>query len=245
MSPITRQEAAVVTYNYLVKIEFEFATSAATIKDINAVAEFAKTAVTKLVQSGIISGYEDGEFRPNSNITRAESAAVINRVLKKIAEEQGDISGLDPGKKPNQDIKPDHNCADPNCTGEHRAVAREDGVTIIQMDGKIIIVLEDGAVVILDHEEAVTLFKVDGTTVELEIDEDGIFYALPGGWYIQKPCTHNWYCDSIVGLRRNWSCRNCKCWKITTDGYVLLSGTCDRCAKPKIIKLGGWGQGMQ
>jgi len=98
MAPITRQEAAVITHNYLVKIEFEFTESSKTVNDMHKVADWAKTPVTKLVKSEIIGGYEDGEFRPNSNITRAESATIINRVLKKIAEEQGDISGLDPGQ---------------------------------------------------------------------------------------------------------------------------------------------------
>jgi len=98
---ITRQEAAVVTYNYLDKIVFEFTDSTVTVKDMNLVATWAKTAVSKLVQSEIIGGYEDGEFRPINNITRAESATIISRVLKKLADDEllSDIFGLEPGKK--------------------------------------------------------------------------------------------------------------------------------------------------
>ena len=41
------------------------------------------TAILTLSNSGIISGYPDGAFRPDANVTRAEAAAIINRVLKK------------------------------------------------------------------------------------------------------------------------------------------------------------------
>jgi len=91
--------------------------------------------VTKLVQSGIISGYEDGEFRPNSNITRAESATVINRVLKKIAEEQGDISGLDPGKKSEQKAE---------------RMERIGGDIFIEYNGKTVLIYENGSIIIID-----------------------------------------------------------------------------------------------
>ena len=34
-------------------------------------------------EAGIIKGYEDGTFRPNANITRAEMAAMIANALEK------------------------------------------------------------------------------------------------------------------------------------------------------------------
>ncbi len=40
-------------------------------------AEWAREAVYALVERGIINGYEDGTFRPNRNITRAEFAKII------------------------------------------------------------------------------------------------------------------------------------------------------------------------
>ena len=45
------------------------------------------TAILTLSNRGIISGYPDGAFRPEANITRAEAAAIINRVLKKTTNE--------------------------------------------------------------------------------------------------------------------------------------------------------------
>ncbi|MCL2739898.1 MAG: S-layer homology domain-containing protein [Oscillospiraceae bacterium] len=83
-APITRQEAAVVTYNYLEKVGFDFdkGTPAST-NDMGKVASWAFKHVAQLVNNGIISGYPEGDFRPLKDITRAESAAIINRAYKK------------------------------------------------------------------------------------------------------------------------------------------------------------------
>ncbi|HIT30243.1 MAG TPA: S-layer homology domain-containing protein, partial [Candidatus Scatomorpha stercoravium] len=36
---------------------------------------------------GLVNGYEDGSFRPNASITRAEACAIVNRVLHRIPHE--------------------------------------------------------------------------------------------------------------------------------------------------------------
>ena len=38
-------------------------------------------AIKKLGTEGIIQGYNDGTFRPESNVTRGQVAAIVNRVL--------------------------------------------------------------------------------------------------------------------------------------------------------------------
>ncbi len=50
--------------------------------------EKVNTAVNKLVANGIITGYEDGTFRPDNQITRAEFAAIVTR-MKGVAGELG------------------------------------------------------------------------------------------------------------------------------------------------------------
>lgn len=50
-------------------------------KDL-AKSHFAFTAVKSLSNQGVISGYEDGTFRPTSSVTRGQAAAIVNRVLK-------------------------------------------------------------------------------------------------------------------------------------------------------------------
>ena len=45
-------------------------------------------AVVGSVKYGWISGYEDGTFRPNANITRAEVTAIVNRMLNRYPDKQ-------------------------------------------------------------------------------------------------------------------------------------------------------------
>ncbi len=42
---------------------------------------WAEQDITKLSSYGIISGYQDGTFKPNNNLTRAELVTIINRML--------------------------------------------------------------------------------------------------------------------------------------------------------------------
>lgn len=75
---ITRQEAAVILYRMLnteginISGEYEFSDSAN-------IADYAAEAVGAMAANGIITGYEN-QFYPQQFITRAESAAMINRV---------------------------------------------------------------------------------------------------------------------------------------------------------------------
>ncbi|AEM74903.1 S-layer homology domain-containing protein [Caldicellulosiruptor acetigenus] len=49
-------------------------------KDINN--HWAKDAIIKLVQEGVINGYPDNTFRPENTITRAEIAVILKKALK-------------------------------------------------------------------------------------------------------------------------------------------------------------------
>lgn len=40
--------------------------------------------IEKAVNDGLVQGYEDGTFKPNNNITRAEAAVIANRILEKV-----------------------------------------------------------------------------------------------------------------------------------------------------------------
>lgn len=53
---------------------------AATLKDIRGT--WAETAVTDLVQAGVVSGYPDGTFKPDRPVTRAEFAKMITKVYQ-------------------------------------------------------------------------------------------------------------------------------------------------------------------
>lgn len=43
----------------------------------------ARTSMERMVQEGILSGYADGTIRPNANVTRAELAVMLYKVLEK------------------------------------------------------------------------------------------------------------------------------------------------------------------
>ena len=53
-------------------------------RDENEIAEYAKEAVNKLAELGIVRGDTDGNFRPKESITRQDMAVVIDNLLKKI-----------------------------------------------------------------------------------------------------------------------------------------------------------------
>ncbi|WP_088546942.1 S-layer homology domain-containing protein [Paenibacillus aquistagni] len=78
--PITRSEFTVMLAGAL-KLDSK-GTAPAAFTDIDQIGTWAKQAITQAVQTGIIYGYKDGSFRPNSQLTRAEMAVMIARALK-------------------------------------------------------------------------------------------------------------------------------------------------------------------
>lgn len=77
---ITRQDAAVVIYRTLVsKISF---TAKASFTDAGEIFAYAADAVAYLGGCGIINGMGDGSFSPNSTLTRAQAAVLINSALE-------------------------------------------------------------------------------------------------------------------------------------------------------------------
>ncbi|MED1882652.1 chitobiase/beta-hexosaminidase C-terminal domain-containing protein, partial [Brevibacillus borstelensis] len=77
-NPVTRAEFTVMLAGAL-KLKSEG--TALTFADNEQIGEWAKQAVAQAVEARIIDGYDDGSFRPNNRITRAEMAAMIARSL--------------------------------------------------------------------------------------------------------------------------------------------------------------------
>ena len=70
-------------------------------KDVDE-SHWAYEAIKELSDDGILVGYEDGTFRPDSDMTRAEAAAIFARLISEEKGEQvsgkatfGDVSGSD------------------------------------------------------------------------------------------------------------------------------------------------------
>ncbi len=83
---ITRAEFAAIAARFDNKLQ---GTGVTTFADI--VNHWAENEVNKAVSNGWILGYEDDTFRPEKNITRAETMTLVNRVLQRIPESAEDM----------------------------------------------------------------------------------------------------------------------------------------------------------
>ncbi|MBU5442212.1 S-layer homology domain-containing protein [Paenibacillus sp. MSJ-34] len=83
-SPVTRAEFTVMLARTL---KLDGAGSAPALTDWSKIGAWAEQAVALAVQAGIVNGYEDGSFRPEAHITRAEMASMIARALGGLLDE--------------------------------------------------------------------------------------------------------------------------------------------------------------
>lgn len=81
---ITRAELATIIARFA-KLDV----NTKTFSDING--HWAQKNIELAAGNGWINGYEDGTFRPNNNITRAETFAMINRVLDRQTDSVSDL----------------------------------------------------------------------------------------------------------------------------------------------------------
>ncbi|RAU98158.1 S-layer homology domain-containing protein [Paenibacillus sp. YN15] len=103
--PVTREELAVLAARWL-KSQGQWASlpvpgQGLPFRDGEAISSWAEEAIAAAVQAGWLEGYEDGSFRPQQAVTRAELAVFLQRMMKlrSSAEtapgfaDQGDIPG--------------------------------------------------------------------------------------------------------------------------------------------------------
>lgn len=83
---ITRAEFSTVVFKFLKLEEPQLLRN----KFDDCIGHWAQKYIEKLSDSGYINGYPDGTFKPQNNIKRAESVALINRALKR-----GPLYGVD------------------------------------------------------------------------------------------------------------------------------------------------------
>lgn len=88
---ITRAEVATIFFRLLTDdVRDENLTKTNRYSDVAATSWY-NTAVSTLSSMGIITGYPDGTFGPQRNITRAETMALVNRVLNRQPETEDDL----------------------------------------------------------------------------------------------------------------------------------------------------------
>jgi hypothetical protein len=81
---VTRAEFALMLMNAL---KPQVAGKELTFTDAAKIGAWAQQAVAQAVQAGIINGYQDGTFRPNAEITRAEMVVMLAKALGKSNEQ--------------------------------------------------------------------------------------------------------------------------------------------------------------
>jgi len=91
---ITRQEAAkIIGMVY----DLEETESTDSFVDASQIGNWAIGYVNALREKGYISGYEDGTFRPNRPITRAEAVKIIVNASGSIINQEGEYTGFETG----------------------------------------------------------------------------------------------------------------------------------------------------
>ena len=81
-SVVTRQDAAVMLKRICDKYGISLEGSAKAFADDAKIASYAAESVSLLSGAGVITGFEDGTFRPTSALTRAQAAKIIYGLIK-------------------------------------------------------------------------------------------------------------------------------------------------------------------
>ena len=91
--PISRAELAAMAVRFYDAFEAEY--EEGTFLDVDG-DEWYADAIAAAEELGIIGGYPDGTVRPNNNITRAETCAIVNRVLERRPHDDhlGDVEDM-------------------------------------------------------------------------------------------------------------------------------------------------------
>lgn len=91
--PITRAELASMAVRFYDAFEAEY--EEGTFLDVDG-DEWYADAIAAAEELGILGGYPDGTVRPNNNITRAETCAIVNRVLERRPHDEhlGDVEDM-------------------------------------------------------------------------------------------------------------------------------------------------------
>lgn len=79
---VSRQDAVTILSRILAAAKKNISKGDLHYADAAAIAEYAQDAAAKLDKAGLITGFEDGTFRPREAITRAQAAVMIYRIMQ-------------------------------------------------------------------------------------------------------------------------------------------------------------------
>lgn len=82
---ITRAEAVIMIHNVLKSKNCDFSgEGTGNFADISALDDITREKISQTAAIGVIEGRDESTFAPNDNLTRAEAAVIINRIIKYI-----------------------------------------------------------------------------------------------------------------------------------------------------------------
>jgi len=84
--PITRAEFAVTMSRFFPGLPIDAPVAFTDTQD-----HWAAAQINAVASAGWVTGYPDGTFRPDQSITRAEVAAIVNRILGRLPETKYDL----------------------------------------------------------------------------------------------------------------------------------------------------------
>lgn len=76
---ITREDACIIAESFADYSGYDKTGEKSVFSDNEAIADYARDSVCGAYEKGIISGFEDGTFRPKAQLTRAEAAQILLR----------------------------------------------------------------------------------------------------------------------------------------------------------------------
>ncbi len=82
---ITREQIAVIMYRYAQYKEYDVTQGGMLVRefeDYEAISEYALSAMSWAVNSGLLNGREDNKLAPQDNATKAEIAAILHRFIE-------------------------------------------------------------------------------------------------------------------------------------------------------------------
>ncbi len=92
--PITRAEFAAVCVRFFERRTDSIKASNSSFSDVKS-GHWAKKYIDKAQKQGFVTGYPDGTYRPDNNITRAEAVTVVNRMLSRYPDKEYIDNNLD------------------------------------------------------------------------------------------------------------------------------------------------------
>lgn len=77
---ITREQLATITANFMVRLYDGVTPTELSFSDVTSISDWAVSGVSYCTAAGLVGGFEDNTFRPAARATRAQVAAIMQRL---------------------------------------------------------------------------------------------------------------------------------------------------------------------